>query len=357
MPEIAIPSFGTKAHTSIDRRYRLTCCWEVTDASRHDGHWLRQGLLDPANTGAGVWADTAYRSQQNETFLERHGFISHIHRRRLPGRAAACTHSPRQCQALARPGSGRARVRGAEASHGTDRPHDRSRPGANEDRDGQLRLQPPAPRPTSGQPHRLTHPTAGSVCPHLLKEGDTAPQTPRAMPESLQTRRKTVDSGRQSLAMHSYSRFPGRRVGAGELSRGFRDRIQRKVRSARSSHLRVTPQLADHGLAVTERPGDIRMPQTLDPHILWSCVRADAPPARLQIGRVGGQPSCRLAPVTSQQRIYRCRRALLVGALNPKVGITISGSVHLSKSGRFRPVLNRPLGGQVFLCRLGRPAR
>ena len=31
-------------------------------------------------------ADTAYRSQQNETFLERHGFISHIHRRRLPGR-------------------------------------------------------------------------------------------------------------------------------------------------------------------------------------------------------------------------------------------------------------------------------
>ena len=34
----------------------------------------------------GVWADTAYRSQQNETFLERHGFISHIHRRRRPGR-------------------------------------------------------------------------------------------------------------------------------------------------------------------------------------------------------------------------------------------------------------------------------
>ena len=84
--DIAIPSFGTKAHTSIDRRYRLIRCWEVTDASRHDGHWLRQGLLDPTNTGAGVWADTAYRSQQNETFLERHGFISHIHRRRLPGR-------------------------------------------------------------------------------------------------------------------------------------------------------------------------------------------------------------------------------------------------------------------------------
>ena len=54
------------------------------------GHWLRQGLLDPTNTDAGVWADTAYRSQQNETFLARHGFISHIHHRRPPGSAAAC---------------------------------------------------------------------------------------------------------------------------------------------------------------------------------------------------------------------------------------------------------------------------
>ena len=61
-------------------------CWDVTDASRHDGWLLRQGLLDPTNTGAGIWADTAYRSQQNETFLERHGFTSHIHRRRRPGR-------------------------------------------------------------------------------------------------------------------------------------------------------------------------------------------------------------------------------------------------------------------------------
>ena len=85
MLNITIPSFGYKAHTSIDRRYRLIRCWEVTDASRHDGHWLRQGLLGPTNTGAGVWADAAYRWQQNETFLERHGFNSHIHRRRAPG--------------------------------------------------------------------------------------------------------------------------------------------------------------------------------------------------------------------------------------------------------------------------------
>ena len=123
--------------------------------------------------------------------------------------AAARTHPPRQCQALARPGSGRARVRGTEASHGTDRPNHRSRPSPHEDRHGQSCLQPPALRPTSGQCHRLTT-HAGSVCPHLLKEGDAAPQTPRSMPESLQTRRKTVDSSRQNLTMHGYSRLPAR---------------------------------------------------------------------------------------------------------------------------------------------------
>ena len=57
--DIAIPTFGYKAHTSIDRRYRLIRCWDVTDASRHDGWLLRQGLLDPTNAGAGVSADTA----------------------------------------------------------------------------------------------------------------------------------------------------------------------------------------------------------------------------------------------------------------------------------------------------------
>ena len=46
LPDIAIPTLGYKAHTSIDRRYRLIRCWD-----RHR---------------AGVWADTAYRSQQNE---------------------------------------------------------------------------------------------------------------------------------------------------------------------------------------------------------------------------------------------------------------------------------------------------
>ena len=77
--------------------------WTIqTGKARRDGWLLRQGLLDPMTTGAGVWADTAYRSQQNETFLERHGFISHIHRRRRSGSAAACARPPRQCQRRSR---------------------------------------------------------------------------------------------------------------------------------------------------------------------------------------------------------------------------------------------------------------
>ena len=51
------------------------------------GRRLRQGLLDTSNTASGVWADTAYRSAANETFLTKNGFVSHIHRKKPKGRA------------------------------------------------------------------------------------------------------------------------------------------------------------------------------------------------------------------------------------------------------------------------------
>lgn len=86
LPDIAIPSFGYKAHTSIDRRHRLIRRWDVTDAAAHDGRMLRRGLLDTTNTGSGVWADSAYRSKKNEAFVDRIGLVSHIHRRRSPGK-------------------------------------------------------------------------------------------------------------------------------------------------------------------------------------------------------------------------------------------------------------------------------
>ena len=55
------------------QRLRLIRRWDVTDASRHDGKMLRRGLLDTTNTGSGVWADSAYRSKQNEAFLAELG--------------------------------------------------------------------------------------------------------------------------------------------------------------------------------------------------------------------------------------------------------------------------------------------
>ncbi len=46
-----------------------------------------RALLDKSNTAGAVWADTAYRSAANETFLTKNGFVSHIHRKKPKGRA------------------------------------------------------------------------------------------------------------------------------------------------------------------------------------------------------------------------------------------------------------------------------
>jgi hypothetical protein len=53
------------------------------------GRCLRDGLLDKSNTASSVWADTAYRSAANEEFeefMERNGFVSHVHRKKPKGR-------------------------------------------------------------------------------------------------------------------------------------------------------------------------------------------------------------------------------------------------------------------------------
>jgi len=58
----------------------------VTDAAAYEGARLREGLLDPTNTSKAVWADSAYRSAANEAFLDKHGFVSKIHRKKPKGR-------------------------------------------------------------------------------------------------------------------------------------------------------------------------------------------------------------------------------------------------------------------------------
>ena len=58
----------------------------TTDAARHDGARLREGLVQRANTARGVWADSAYRSAENEEWVAAHGMVSRIHRKKPRGR-------------------------------------------------------------------------------------------------------------------------------------------------------------------------------------------------------------------------------------------------------------------------------
>jgi transposase, IS5 family len=88
-PDIAIPTFGYKSHISVDRRHRIIRRQIVTHAAAHDGARLREGLIDPDNFASGVWADTAYRSRENETYLEKHGKISRIHYKKPKGKPMA----------------------------------------------------------------------------------------------------------------------------------------------------------------------------------------------------------------------------------------------------------------------------
>jgi IS5 family transposase len=84
--DIAIPVFGYKSHVSIDRRHGVIRRGKTTDAAAHDGARLREGLIDPANTASDVWADTAYRSATNESFLDKAGKVSRIHHKKPRGK-------------------------------------------------------------------------------------------------------------------------------------------------------------------------------------------------------------------------------------------------------------------------------
>jgi IS5 family transposase len=70
----------------IDRRFGLIRKWQATDTAAYEGARPRQGLLDKSNTASTVWADTAYRSKANETFMEANGFVSRIHRKKPKGK-------------------------------------------------------------------------------------------------------------------------------------------------------------------------------------------------------------------------------------------------------------------------------
>lgn len=58
------PYFGYKNHVQADVKYKFIRDYAVTDASQHDSQVFVE-LLDPDNTSADVFADSAYRSEDS----------------------------------------------------------------------------------------------------------------------------------------------------------------------------------------------------------------------------------------------------------------------------------------------------
>ncbi|WP_426386883.1 IS5 family transposase [Sphingobium sp. R-21] len=90
--EIAVPIFGYKNHAGIDRRFGFIRRWCATSAAAHDSRPF-EGLLDPKNTDARVWADTAYRSKRNEAAMRKRRLISRVHFRKPKGKPLPPHHA------------------------------------------------------------------------------------------------------------------------------------------------------------------------------------------------------------------------------------------------------------------------
>lgn len=71
--------YGYKNHISIDNKNKLIREYEVTSAEVHDSNILLEILTD--NTSKDVWADSAYRSDDNELMLSVCEYRSRIHER------------------------------------------------------------------------------------------------------------------------------------------------------------------------------------------------------------------------------------------------------------------------------------
>jgi transposase, IS5 family len=72
--------YGYKNHVNVDVKGKLIREYSVTPASVHDSQEL-ETILDNDNTGKGVWADSAYRSDEMEKILKKRKLKSHIHRK------------------------------------------------------------------------------------------------------------------------------------------------------------------------------------------------------------------------------------------------------------------------------------
>lgn len=72
--------YGYKNHIAIDVKHKFIRGYDVTAANVHDSQRF-EPLLDRRNTSPTVYADSAYRSEDNERLLKRKRFKSRVHHR------------------------------------------------------------------------------------------------------------------------------------------------------------------------------------------------------------------------------------------------------------------------------------
>ena len=77
--------YGYKNHVNADRMHKLVRRYHVSAAAVHDSQAV-DALLTRGNTGSGVWADAAYRSEDMEAKLKARKLTSHIHRKGKRGK-------------------------------------------------------------------------------------------------------------------------------------------------------------------------------------------------------------------------------------------------------------------------------
>lgn len=71
--------YGYKDHLVIDNEHKLIRNFEVTSAEVHDSQVFFELLSE--NSSKDIWADSAYRSEENELMLKAGGYRSQVHRK------------------------------------------------------------------------------------------------------------------------------------------------------------------------------------------------------------------------------------------------------------------------------------
>lgn len=75
--------FGYKDHISVDVAHKMIRDYEVTSAEVHDSNVFGEILSE--NSNQAVWADSAYRSEENEVLLEALDHRSQVHQKAKRG--------------------------------------------------------------------------------------------------------------------------------------------------------------------------------------------------------------------------------------------------------------------------------